>query len=375
MLDNNALIAAATPVFFVLIGLEIWISQRRRLRTYGLADSLTSMACGVWTVTVEVFTKGAMLLLFAFIANRYALLHFDRAAWLTWVLFFFVLDFLYYWAHRWSHEINFLWGVHSPHHQSEEFNLTTALRQGAFQDTFHMPIFLPMAVLGCPVDVFITLLTFSKFYQFWIHTRLIGTVPLIEGILNTPSAHRVHHAVNDIYLDRNYGGTLMVWDRLFGTWIEENDSCVYGVRKPFHSWNAVWAQFAWFVDVWRDAVRARRPLDRLTIWGRSTGWRPADVALSDPHAPFVLADVRRFTVTRGRTWAAVAVGLFALSAVLNNILLTQLSSLPMTTKLLLSAGVTLILIGMALALQARSAQQFDELAIPAGAPAAAKPPR
>lgn len=353
MLDNNALIAAATPVFLVLIGLEIWIAQRRRLRAHGLADSLTSMACGVWTVTVEVFTKGALLLLYAWIAGRYALAHFDRQAWFTWLLFFLLLDFLYYWAHRWSHEINFLWGVHSPHHQSEEFNLTTALRQGAFQDTFHMPIFLPMALLGCPVDVFITLLTFNKFYQFWIHTRLIGKVPLIEGILNTPSAHRVHHAVNDIYLDRNYGGTLMVWDRLFGTWIAESDSCVYGVRKPFHSWNAVWAQFAWFADLWRDAIRARRPLDRLTIWVRRTGWRPADVALDDPHPPFALADVRRFTATRGRKWAGLAVGLFVLSVALNNILLTWLTSLPLTMKLLLSGSVTLLLAGMAWALQAQ----------------------
>jgi alkylglycerol monooxygenase len=365
MLNNNALIAAATPVFFVLIGLEMWIARRRRLRTYALADSLASMGCGVWTVTVEVFTKGALLLLYALIADRYAQLHFDREAWLTWLLFFLVFDFLYYWAHRWSHEINFLWGVHSPHHQSEEFNLTTALRQGAFQDTFHMPIFLPMALLGCPVEVFIILLTFSKFYQFWIHTRLIGKIPLVEGIFNTPSAHRVHHAVNDIYLDRNYGATLMVWDRLFGTWIEECDTCVYGVRKPFHSWNAVWAQFAWFADVWRDAIRARRPLDRLAIWGRRTGWRPADVALSDPRPPFVLANVTRFTATRGGKWSAVAVGLFVLSAVLNNILLTRLTSLPLTTKLLLTVGVTLILVAMAWALQAQPAEQFDELTIPA----------
>ena len=371
MLDNNALVAAATPVFFVLIGLEIWVSRRRRLRTYGLADSLASMGCGVWTVTVEVFTKGAALLLYAFIADRYALLHFERGAWFTWVLFYVVLDFLYYWAHRWSHEINFLWGVHSPHHQSEEYNLTTALRQGAFQDTFHMPIFLPMAVLGCPADVFIVLLTFNKFYQFWIHTRLIGKVPLIEGILNTPSAHRVHHAVNDIYVDRNYGATLMLWDRLFGTWIEEGDACVYGVRKPFHSWNAVWAQFAWFADMWRDAMCARRPLDRLTIWVRRTGWRPAEVALSDPQPPFVLADVRRFTATRGRKWAVVAVGLFVLGAALNNILLTQVASLSLVTKLLLAGTVTLILVAMAKALQLQPADQSEQGAMPA----AAKPPR
>ncbi len=361
MLDNNALVAAATPVFFALIALELWVARRRRVRAYGLADSLASIGCGVWTVTVEVFTKAAAVLLFAFIEQNYALLHFDAGNWLTWVVFFVLLDFLYYWAHRWSHEINFLWGVHSPHHQSEEYNLTTALRQGAFQDTVHMPIFLPLALLGCPVEVFITVLTFSKFYQFWIHTRLIDKVPLIEGILNTPSAHRAHHAVNDIYLDRNYGATFMIWDRLFGTWVDETEPCVYGVRKPFHSWNPVSAQFSWFADVWRDAGRARRPFDRLAIWWRRTGWRPADVAAADPHAPFVLGDVRKFSATRGRAWAALAVGLFIVGAILNNILLTQVSTLPLALKLVLAAGVTVALVGMAAALRPRPAKQGDAL--------------
>jgi alkylglycerol monooxygenase len=365
MLDNNALVAAATPVFFALIALELWVARRRRVPAYALADSLASIGCGVWTVTVEVFTKAAAVLLFAFIEQRYALLHFDAGNWLTWVVFFVLLDFLYYWAHRWSHEINFLWGVHSPHHQSEEYNLTTALRQGAFQDTVHMPIFLPLALLGCPVEVFITVLTFSKFYQFWIHTRMIAKVPLIEGILNTPSAHRAHHAVNDIYLDRNYGATLMIWDRLFGTWVDETEPCVYGVRKPFHSWNPVWAQFSWFADVWRDAGRARRLFDRLAIWWRRTGWRPADVAQSDPQAPFVLADVKHFSATRGRKWAAVAVALFVLAAILNNILLTQVSTLSLTMKIALAAGVTLTLVAMAAALQPRAKQGKQAQPVPA----------
>jgi alkylglycerol monooxygenase len=353
MMNNNTLVAAATPVFFVLIGLELWVAQRRRIRTYQLADSLTSLGCGVWTVTLEVFVKGALLALYASLASHYALMRFDAAAPLTWLLFFLVLDFLYYWAHRWSHEINFMWGGHVPHHQSQEYNFTTALRQGAFQDTLHMPIFLPMAVLGCPPGVFIVLLTFNKFYQFWIHTRLIGKVPGIEGILNTPSAHRVHHAVNDIYVDRNYGGTLMLWDRLFGTWIPESVPCVYGVRKPFHSWNPVWAQFDWFAVMWHDAARAARLRDRLAIWFRRTGWRPADVAARDPHRPFVLEQVEHVTATRGRKWSAFAIVLFVLIVALNNILLSQAGSLSLTLKLVLAGAITALLLATAWALQPR----------------------
>lgn len=351
MPDHNTLITWATPVFFLLIGIEAWVAHRRRQSVYQLADSLTSLGCGVWTVTVEVFTKGALLLLFAWIEQHHGLLSFGVDSPWTWLLFFFVLDFLYYWAHRWSHEINFLWGVHVPHHQSEEYNLTTALRQGAFQDTVHWPIYLPMAVLGCPVEVFITLLTFSKFYQFWIHTRMIDKVPLIEGILNTPSAHRVHHAVNDRYIDRNHGGTLMIWDKLFGTWVEETEYCVYGVRKPYHRWNAVWAHFDWFADLLRDGGRAARFIDRLRIFVKPTGWRPPDVEAREPRAPFVLAQVRHYTAARSSGWKAFAVVLFVLAAIANNVLLAQAAALSWQVKLVLALDVTLLLLAMAWALQ------------------------
>jgi alkylglycerol monooxygenase len=231
MLDNNALVAAATPVFLVMIAAEAWLAHRRRLQAYSLADSLTSIGCGIWTVTLEVFTKSAMLLAYGWVFSHLSLWQSAPASAWTWAWSFVAFDFVYYWAHRWSHEINFLWAVHSPHHKSEEFNLTTALRQGAFQDLFHAPLFMALALLGCPPGVFIIQLTLSKFYQFWIHTRLVGRVPLLEGILNTPSAHRVHHAVNDVYLDRNYAATLMIWDRLFGTYIEEGEACVYGAAR------------------------------------------------------------------------------------------------------------------------------------------------
>lgn len=355
MPDHNTLVSWATPVFFLLIALEAWSAHRRRLDAYRLADSLTSLGCGVWTVTVEVFIKGALLVLFATIEYRWGLFDFAvDSAW-TWLLFFLLLDFLYYWAHRWSHEINFLWGVHVPHHQSEEYNLTTALRQGAFQDSFHWPIYLPLALLGCPAEVFITLLTFSKFYQFWIHTRLIGKVPLIEGILNTPSAHRVHHAVNDRYLDRNHGGTLMIWDRLFGTWVEETEPCVYGVRKPYHRWNAVWSHFDWFADLWRDAARTVRLSDRLRIWVKPTGWRPPDVEAREPRPPFELSRVTHYTATRGGGWNVLAVACFLVAAGMGNVLLGHAATLSLAMKAVIALDITLLLLVMAWALQPRRA--------------------
>jgi alkylglycerol monooxygenase len=367
MPDNNALIAAATPVFFALIAAEAWTAHRRRRACYHLADSLTSLGCGVWTVTLEVFLKAGLLALYAWI-ERAAPVHADPRAWTTWLLFFVALDFLYYWAHRWSHEINLLWGGHSPHHQSARFNFTTALRQGVLQDTLHMPVLLPLALLGCPPAVFITLLTFSKFYQFWIHTELVGRVPLLEGVLNTPSAHRVHHAVNDRYLDRNYGGTLMLWDRLFGTWEPESEACVYGVRKGDPGWNPLRAQSAWFALLARDARRTRRWRDKAGLWLRPTGWRPADCAERDPWPAFVLdADARRQAV-RGRRWSALAVALFVLAATLGHVLMRLAGDLTWTGKAALAAAVTACLLAMAWSLRPRGAQRksrHGENAVPA----------
>lgn len=347
MVDNNTLVAAATPVFFLLIGLEAWLAHRKRADLYRLADSLTSLGCGVWTVTLEVFTKGGLMLLFGWVAEHVSPWRWDASRPVTWLFFFFLLDFLYYWAHRWSHEINLLWGGHAPHHQSEEFNFTTALRQGAFQDTLHMPIYLPLAVLGCPPGVFVVLLTFSKFYQFWIHTRLIGRCPMIEGVLNTPSAHRVHHAVNDRYLDCNYGGTLMVWDRLFGTWEVECEPCIFGVRAGAPGWNPVRAQFVWFGMLLRDARHAARPVDKLAVWFRRTGWRPSDCAAHDPGPPFQMAQLGRARPALGMGRAATAVAALIAAAGTGDFLLKHTAALAWSNKLALAALITALLLAMA----------------------------
>lgn len=311
---QNSLLAYATPIFFLLIFLEAWWARRQHKQVFEFSDSLTSISCGIFTVTIELFAKALLLGLFILVEQRFGLFQWSEASWVTWVVFFLLLDFVYYWAHRWSHEINFLWGGHVPHHQSEQYNLTTALRQGAWQDISHWPLYLPLAVLGCPPSVFIILLTVSKLYQFWIHTRLIGKVPLIEGILNTPSAHRVHHGINDAYIDKNHGGTLMIWDRLFGTWQEEKEEVVYGVRKAFQSRNPITAHVDWLVTLWRDARLSGRWQDLFTIWFRPTGWRPPLAQQRDPRAPFSLQSFKvwqpALTPARKRlgfTWFVIAI--------------------------------------------------------------------
>jgi alkylglycerol monooxygenase len=344
---QNSLLAYATPVFFLLIFAEAWWARRRQLQLFDFSDSLTSIGCGIFTVTLELFAKTLLLGIFVLVQQRYGLWQWSVDSWVTWLVFFLLLDFVYYWAHRWSHEINFLWGGHVPHHQSEQYNLTTALRQGAWQDISHWPLFLLLALLGCPASVFIILLTVSKLYQFWIHTRLIGKLPWIEGILNTPSAHRVHHGINDAYIDRNHGGTLMIWDRLFGTYVEEDEPVVFGVRKAFHARNPVTAHVDWMLTLWRDARLSGRWQDLVTIWFRRTGWRPARAAELDRREKFSLQRFQTFIPQLSSQQKRAGLLWFLLAIVANSVMLLGFGKIGWGLQAALALLVTLALWRMA----------------------------
>lgn len=258
-----------------------------------------------------------------------------------WILFFFVYDFFYYWGHRLAHTVNFMWSGHLPHHQSEDYNFTVALRQGAFQDTVNFPVFLPMAIMGCPIEVFATVLLLNKFLQFWVHTKAIGRVPLIEGILNTPSAHRVHHAVNPIYLNKNHGGVLMIWDKAFGTWQSEREDepCIYGVRKPYRSWDPLHAHVDWWAKLWKDAVNTQKWSDKIKLWFMPTGWRPGDVMKNDPWQPYDMDGYQKFDPKVSRFSKALAVGVFMLTLPLISHLLLEQFTLSLLEKLGFSAVI------------------------------------
>ncbi|MCA9698445.1 MAG: sterol desaturase family protein, partial [Myxococcales bacterium] len=176
--------------------------------------------------------------------------------------------------HRWSHEVNFLWASHIVHHQSEEYNLTVALRQSAFQGLFSIWLYLPLALVGVPPLVYVFSSQINTIYQFWIHTRLVKRMGPLEWVLNTPSHHRVHHGADPLYLDRNYAGMLIVWDRWFGSFQEEREEPTYGTTKPLAHWNPLWANFDYWATLIREARSMPRLRDRLQIWFRHPGWRP-----------------------------------------------------------------------------------------------------
>jgi sterol desaturase/sphingolipid hydroxylase (fatty acid hydroxylase superfamily) len=267
----------AIPVFFLLIGVELLAARIVERDSYRLSDSVSDLSCGVLQQLADAFLRGALFAGYAGLYAGYRLADVPQHAPWAWAVCFVAQDFLYYWFHRFSHEVSAAWAAHVVHHQSEEYNLTVALRQGAFQPAISWVFYLPLALAGFPPVMFLAVASFNTLYQFWIHTRLVGRLGLLEWVLNTPSHHRVHHARNPRYIDRNHGGTLIVWDRLFGTFAAERQEPVYGVTRPLRSWNPVWANLDYWAELWDVARRARHPLDRLRVLWKPPGWRPADL--------------------------------------------------------------------------------------------------
>ncbi|WP_375740649.1 sterol desaturase family protein [Pseudomonas boanensis] len=291
----------AVPFFFLLIGLELLADRLRGMRNYRTADTLSSLGAGVLSTTSGLLTKGLGLLTYSIAWQHLALFDLSAQSLWMWLLAFVFYDFCYYWNHRLGHERNVLWAAHSVHHQSEEYNLSTALRQTSTGFLLGWIFYLPMAIVGVPPLVFLTVGALNLLYQFWVHTRHVPKLGWFEWGFITPSNHRVHHAQNPVYMDRNYGGVFILWDRLFGTFQEEltEDPVVFGVTTPLASWNPLWANLQFYVHLWHDAMRAESRWDKLRIWFMRTGWRPADVAAKYPQAKPDLGQFVKFEVPLG----------------------------------------------------------------------------
>ncbi|WP_339488884.1 sterol desaturase family protein [Pseudomonas sp. EL_65y_Pfl2_R95] len=288
----------AVPFFFLLIALELLADRWRGVSTYNLSDSINSMSAGVLSTTVGLVTKVIGLLTYTIVWEHFGQLELAANSVWVWLFAFVLYDLCYYWNHRLGHERSVLWAAHSVHHQSEEYNLTTALRQTSTGFLFGWIFYLPMALIGVPPLVFLAVASLNLLYQFWVHTRHIPKLGWFEWVFITPSNHRVHHAQNQIYMDRNYGGVFILWDRLFGSFQEELDEhpVVFGVTTPLASWNPLWANLQVYAALWQDAKRTSSTWDKLRIWFMRTGWRPADVAAAYPQAKPDLSQFVKFDV-------------------------------------------------------------------------------
>ncbi len=321
------LIALAVPFFLLAIIVEMIVNWRRQAGFYRSNDAINSISAGMLDTTLGYFTKFLPLLAWGFVLQNLALIDMPLA-WFDasprgialWVTAAIAWDFCYYWFHRFSHEISILWAAHAVHHQSEEYNLSTALRQTSTGFLFGWIFYLPLFLIGFPLEVLVAVNAVNLIYQFWVHTRLIGRLGPLEAVLMTPSHHRVHHAQNERYIDRNYGGMLIVWDRLFGSFEPEADDepVVFGVRKPLASWNPFWANLQVYDYLLFDARKARRWRDKIGIWFRRTGWRPPDVAARYPKQNVDLGRFRKFDppVPAGIRYYTIAQFIVAIAATL-----------------------------------------------------------
>lgn len=269
-------IALSIPVFFILIGIELGYTAYKKLNYYRLNDSLSNLSQGIGSQLLGLFLKAATFFAYLYIYDHWRFYSFPNTIW-NWLFLFFGVDFFYYWFHRMSHEVNALWAAHIVHHQSEEYNLTVALRQSWFQSGFAWVFYLPLAFAGFEPIMFLTVSAFNTLYQFWIHTRAINRMGPLEWFLNTPSHHRVHHGSNPKYIDRNHAGTLIIWDRIFGTFQKEDDEVVYGITKPLASWNPVWANFHYWSELLETSRRSNSMKDKINVFIKAPGWFPENL--------------------------------------------------------------------------------------------------
>jgi sterol desaturase/sphingolipid hydroxylase (fatty acid hydroxylase superfamily) len=290
------LVVYAVPFFILAIIFELgygWVKQRN---TYRLNDSVSSLSLGVLSQAQRFVTLGIGGYVYYLLTEYFSLPLMDAGHWFTWVLAMVVYDFCYYWLHRMGHERTILWAAHVAHHQSEDYNLTTALRQTSTGFLLGWLFYIPMYLLGIPAEVVVTAGALNLIYQFWVHTEHVPKLGWYEWIFVTPSNHRVHHAQNDRYMDRNYGGLFILWDRLFGTFQEELDEepVVFGIRGPLRSWSPVKALTHVYVDMAKDSWHTKNWRDKLRVWVSRTGWRPADVAVKYPREKTDLSQFERY---------------------------------------------------------------------------------
>ncbi len=290
------LIVYAVPfcilAMLVELGYGLWIGRK----TYRMNDACGSLFLGVLSQARRFVTLGVGGYVYYLITQYFSLPLLDPDHWFTWLLAIVLYDFCYYWLHRLGHERTVLWAAHVAHHQSEDYNLSTALRQTSTGFLLGWIFYIPMYLVGIPAEVVVTAGALNLLYQFWVHTEHIPKLGWYEWIFVTPSNHRVHHAQNDVYIDRNYGGLFILWDRLFGTFQEEleEEPVVFGIRGALHSWNPARALTHVYVDMALDSWRTANWGDKLQVWLGRTGWRPADVSQLYPRSKTDLSHFRKY---------------------------------------------------------------------------------
>ena len=302
-MDSSIFITYAVPVFFLMIGIEFIFGVIKGTNNYRLNDSIAAISLGLISRLPPLLNLGIQGVVWTYVATNLNMSLMPKDSWVTWVIAFLFYDLCYYWMHRMSHEVKVLWASHVVHHQGEEFNLSTALRQTSSGWLWKWIFYIPMFMVGIPGEVFFTVAAINLLYQFWVHTEHIKTLGPLELIFITPSNHRIHHAQNPEYIDANYGGVFIVWDRIFGTYIPERDDLkpIYGTVKPLRSWNPIWSNLEIYHQMIRDTIHTKTLKNKIKVWFSSTRWRPEDVYEKFPHVTNDLEDFEKYDPDANRT--------------------------------------------------------------------------
>lgn len=317
----------AMPAFLFLVLFERWWGWYKGNDTVRNMDMISSLSSGITNVTKDVLGLSISIITYGWLVSRVAIFNIHSTIW-TYIIAFIVLDFAGYWIHRWSHHINIFWNLHIIHHSSEEFNLACALRQSIsnFVNIFTF-LLLPAALLGVPAEVIAIVAPVQLFAQFWYHTKHIKKMGFLEKIIVTPSHHRVHHAINKEYLDKNLSQIFIIWDKLFGTFQKELPEVepVYGITRPVQTWNPIKINFHHFWLLIKDTQRTKSWKEKFTIWFEHTGYRPADVI--EKYPVYKIEDVYHFNKYAPKaspslqvwSWAQLVVLLLLISYLFGNI--------------------------------------------------------
>ncbi|GHM99386.1 sterol desaturase [Cytophagales bacterium WSM2-2] len=321
------ILLVAMPAFLFLVLFEKWWGWRKGNDTVRHNDMISSLSSGVTNVTKDVLGLSVAIISYGWLMNKIAIVHI-QATWAVYLIAFVALDFAGYWVHRISHEYNLFWNNHIIHHSSEEFNLACALRQSVSVIVKIFALFLlPAALLGIPGEVIAIVAPLHLFAQFWYHTQHIGKMGFLENIIVTPSHHRVHHAINPEYLDKNYSQIFIIWDKLFGTFQEEKPEipAVYGVTRPVGTWNPIKVNFMHLWLLIKDAWYAQSWKDKFRIWFMPLGWRPVDVAERFPVYKiknvysFEKYDPKISSIVLAWSWVQMMMTLFLVAYLFGNI--------------------------------------------------------
>ncbi len=320
-------IALSIPLFFLLIGVELAWSAWSGRKVYRFNDFIANLGCGIGSQVVGAFTKTMVFAVYLYLYDHWRLFTLETSV-LTWILTFLLVDVLYYWFHRLSHEVNFLWAAHIVHHQSEEYNLSVALRQSWWQGLFSFWFYAPIALLGVHPLTILTVGAFVTLYQFWIHTKALDKLGPLEWVFNTPSHHRVHHGSDPKYIDRNHAGTLIIWDKLFGTYQPEEEEPIYGITTPLRTWDPMRANFHYWGELLALAKQSSTFRDKVLVYLKPPGWRPKELGGFVGPTAKDRKSYRKFDTMVSRSWVIIAATQFIHLVLITAYFLFQQATIP-----------------------------------------------